>query len=397
MRNSKPEPMRVLQIMECTIGGTRRHIIDVCRGLNGSGVDVHLVAAVERQADFREDLEQLEREGVTVHELPMLRSISPGTDARQLLKLRKLIVELQPHIVHTHSSKAGVLGRLASFLTGVGKRVHTPHTLAFLFGEMFGPAKRTLFYLLEQQLAGMSHQLVAVSDSEARTFKASRIVSPEKIRVVPNGIDPGPYANAQALDLASFGLNPKLPTAAIVGLLNVAKGQDLAIQALASKPELKGLQLLIVGHGELDGELRELAQDLGVQKRVAFAGFRRDVPEILAACDFLLLPSRWEGMPYIVLEAMASARPVLATPVDGATDLLVDGHSGWLTTDISAQAIATGLLRVLALSPLQRQAAGAAARERVLQGFTDETMVAGLLNIYCSLLGQGSAPEGERS
>jgi glycosyltransferase involved in cell wall biosynthesis len=236
MSNSTSKPLRVLQIMECTIGGTRRHIIDVSLGLNALGVDVHLVVAALRQADFREDLAQLAQAGVTVHELPMVRSISPATDFSQLLKLRKLVTELRPDIVHTHSSKAGVLGRTASFLTGTGKRVHTPHTLAFLFAEMFGAAKRSLFYQVEKRLAGLSHALIAVSESESRTFRDSKIVAPEKIRVIPNGIDPAPYRSATPVDLAELGLDPARATAASVGLLNVAKGQDLAIEALALRP-----------------------------------------------------------------------------------------------------------------------------------------------------------------
>jgi glycosyltransferase involved in cell wall biosynthesis len=383
--------LRVLQIMECTIGGTRRHIIDVARGLNAAGVELHLVVAVERQANFREDLDQLRREGCVVHELPMVRSISPLTDLRHLLRLRKLLHQIQPDVVHTHSSKAGVLGRLASQLTGIGKRVHTPHTLAFLFGEMFGPIKRAIFYQIEKHLAGVAHAVVAVSESEANTFRESGIVSPEKIHVIPNGIAPEPFHGASAVPLSEFDLDPDLTTAAIVGLLNVAKGQDLAIRALASREELSALQLLIVGHGEMEAELKQLAHKLGVAERVAFTGFRRDVPGLLAAADFLLLPSRWEGMPYIVLEAMAASRAVVATPVDGAVDLLEEGSTGWFAENISQQAIADVLVRVMELLPETRAQAGRAARERILTGFTDQTMVASLMDLYASLL------QGERN
>jgi glycosyltransferase involved in cell wall biosynthesis len=176
-----------------------------------------------------------------------------------------------------------------------------------------------------------------------------------------------------------------------VGLLNVAKGQDLAIRALASREELSALQLLIVGHGEMEAELKQLAHKLGVAERVAFTGFRRDVPGLLAAADFLLLPSRWEGMPYIVLEAMAASRAVVATPVDGAVDLLEEGSTGWFAENISQQAIADVLVRVMELLPETRAQAGRAARERILTGFTDQTMVASLMDLYASLL------QGERN
>ncbi len=373
---------RVLQVMECTIGGTRRHLTDVARGLAARGVETHLAVSAERQPDFRETLAELAAEGCVVHEVPMLRAIRPRTDARHLARLKALLREVRPDVVHTHSSKAGVLGRLASLSTGIGRRVHTPHTMAFLFRDMFGPLKRGLFFRIERGLARATDALVAVSESEARTFAASGVVDPARVRVVPNGIDPAPYAHATPADLAALGLDPARPTAAVVGLLNVAKGQDLALEALARHP---ALQLLLVGHGETEPELRDLAARLGVGGRVAFAGFRRDVPALLAAADLLLLPSRWEGMPYIVLEAMASGLPVAATPVDGARDLVEDGVTGWLAPDASADGVAAVLARALAASPAERAALGAAGRARVRERYTADAMVEGLLALYAEV------------
>lgn len=381
-----PRALRVLQVMECTIGGTRRHLTDVARGLLAEGVEVHLAVAAERQPDFRDTLQELESEGCTLHEIPMQRSISPTRDGRHLRELIALLRQVQPDIVHTHSSKAGVLGRLASVRTGIGKRVHTPHTLAFLFREMFGPAKRALFYSLEKALARSTHAMVAVSPSEARTFEGSKIVAHEKIRVVPNGIDPAPFFDATPIDLATTGLDPARPTLAVVGLLNVAKGQDIALQALSEVGTEKDLQLVFAGHGEMEQELSQLANELGLSERVAFLGFRQDVPRVLAACDGLLLPSRWEGMPYIVLEAMASALPVVTTPVDGARDLVVHGESGLIAEEITAASLALQLEAFLCLDPDQRLAMGEAGRVHMQSSFTAKSMVDELLKLYRAIL-----------
>ena len=124
--------MRVLHVMESTIGGTRRHIVDVTLGQLELGLDVHLVVAAER----------LRAAGASVVVLPMERAIRPATDLRHARFLGRHLREVRPDVVHTHSSKAGVLGRHASLATGIGGRVHTPHTFAFLFGAMFGSAKR---------------------------------------------------------------------------------------------------------------------------------------------------------------------------------------------------------------------------------------------------------------
>ncbi len=364
--------------MECTIGGTRRHLVDVARWQQRAGLEVHVAAATLRDPAFPADLDALEAEGVGVRRLDMVRSIDPLRDRAHARALKALLRELRPDIVHTHSSKAGVLGRHASLATGIGVRVHTPHTFAFLFGALFSPPKRALYRAIEKHYARRSALLVAVSPSEAETFRRSGVVAPERVRVVPNGIDPARFQGVTPLSRAELGLDPKRPVAALVGLLYAAKGQDLALEALRSVPDL---QLLLVGPGE-DRPLRELAKKLGVADRVVFTGARSDVPAILAGADLLVLPSRWEGMPYIVLEAMASGLPVVAHPVDGARDLILPGVTGLLSSGIGSGPLAAALGSLLERSPAERADMGRAGRARVLESYTLETMVAGLIDVY---------------
>jgi glycosyltransferase involved in cell wall biosynthesis len=370
--------------MESTIGGTRRHITDTAKGLAGRGLDVHIVVSAERQPEFREDFARLEAAGVTVHELAMERAIRPGLDARHVVALRRLIRWLRPEIVHTHSSKAGVLGRVAARMAGPAHRVHTPHTMAFLFEDMFSARKRRLFRGIEARLARITERVIAVSESEAATFVESGVVPAEKVRVVANGVDPQPFLDARPVDLGSLGLDPTRVTWAVVGLLNVAKGHELALEALASAGN-ESAQLLFAGHGALQGELEARSAALGVADRVAFLGFRRDVPALLAAVDGLLLPSRWEGMPYIVLEAMAAGLPIVATPVNGAVDLVVAGRTGWLASEVSAAALARELRAAQLAGASVRASFGAAGRERLLERYCVEHMIDGLLSVYAEL------------
>jgi len=288
--------VRVLHVMESTIGGTRRHIADVASGQRALGLDVHLAVATEREPRFLADLERLEHEGIHVERLPMVRSIAPGLDLAHGRRLAGLLRTLRPDVVHTHSSKAGVLGRLASIATGIGARVHTPHTFAFLFAAMFGPLKRRLFREIEIGLAGHTQALVAVSRSEARTFVESGVAPRERVRVVENGIDPTPWGAAEPVARASLDLPEGVPLALVVGLLNKAKGQDLAIEML-TRPGLERLCLAIAGPGEDFAALEERARVFGVQDRVRLLGYRDDVPALMRTADFLLLSSRWEGMP----------------------------------------------------------------------------------------------------
>ena len=372
--------MHVLHVMEATIGGTRRHLVDVARGQREAGHRVSLVVSTLRDPGFCADLEALEGIGVEVIRVPMVRAIRPARDLVHLRRIKGTLEETRPDIVHTHSSKAGVLGRRASLSTGIGARVHTPHTFAFLFDALFSRTKRALFRSIERGLARSTHRMVAVSASEAERMSVSGVVDPGIVRVVPNGIDPARVAGAAPLDLREVGLDPDLACAAVVGLVYDAKGQDLAVEALA-RPGLTGLQLLCVGPGDA-GALEARAEALGVARRVAFTGARDDVPRVLAAADFLLLPSRWEAMPYVVLEAMAASRAVVATPVDGARDLVEDERTGFLARSSSVDAVADAMERALLAGSGRRADLGRAGRERLDASFSIAAMVAGLDAVY---------------
>ena len=168
--------MHIAHVMEATIGGTRRHLVDVAFAQLRRGDEVSLLVSTLRDPGFEADLRGLEQEGAHVRRIPMVRSIRPAKDLRHLRQVKSALRELRPDVVHTHSSKGGVLGRRASLSTGIGARVHTPHTFAFLFGALFGRAKRAVFRSIERSLASSTHRLIAVSASEAQTIEASGIV-----------------------------------------------------------------------------------------------------------------------------------------------------------------------------------------------------------------------------
>ena len=387
--------MHVLHVMEATIGGTRRHLVDVALGQARVGHEVTVVVSTLRDPGFPADLERLESAGVHVHRLPMVREIRPIKDLRHMRQLRRILQDRQPDVVHTHSSKAGVLGRRASMASGIGARVHTPHTFAFLFGSLFGRGKRALIRSIEVALARSTHRIVAVSTSEAETMRSSGVVPADILRIVHNGIDPTRIEGAAGIDLKDVGLDPALPVAAVIGLVYSAKGQDLAIDALA-REGLEGLQLLFVGPGD-PSALIARAEALGVNRRVAFTGARDDVPSILASVDMLALPSRWEGMPYVVLEAMAASLPVVATPVDGATDVVVDDVTGYLAEFVSSAAIGDALRRALIAGKARRRTLGLAGRERLTGAYTVEAMVLGLERVYQEAIQAAQRTAGARA
>ncbi len=379
--------------MECTIGGTRRHLVDLALGQARAGEQVGVVAAGLRDPGMAEDFQRLQAGGVAVERLDMVRAIRPATDWKHGQALRRLLRQHQPSIVHSHSSKAGVLARRASVATGIGRRVHTPHTMAFLFAELFSPLKRALFRRIETSLARQTDRIIAVSEGEAETLRSAGVLDPVRLRVVPNGIDASPYRDAEPIDLSSLGLDPRRPTMALVGLVYAAKGHDLILQALAgtglsSSQGLNGpleeWQLLCVGPGDAQPYLAA-AERLGIADRVVFVGPRSDVPRLLASVQALVLPSRWEGMPYVVLEALASGLPVVAHPVDGARDVLADPDVGILTAEIGVHALRDGLERLAALSPDERQGLGERGRAHVREHYSVEEMVRRTLAVYAEI------------
>ncbi len=381
--------MRVLHVMECTIGGTRRHITDVARGQNARGVEVHLAVSAERQPSFRDDLARLSEEGVGVLELPMVREVRPWLDAAHARALARHLRALRPDIVHAHSSKGGVLGRWASISTGIGRRVLSPHVFAFLHTR-FGPLSRAAYRTVETWLGKRTDRVVAVSSSEGESIRGSGVVPPERVRVVPNGIDPAPFEAALPVDRAALTTPSDVPLAVLIGLVYEAKGQDLALEALR-RPGCEELHLWIAGEGPLRARLEERARATGVADRVRFLGWRDDVPALLAAADFLVLPSRWEALPYVVMEAMASRRPVVAARVGGVRELLQDGRAGFDCAVGDVDDLAAALSRMIALGPQARAAMSERGRAWVEERFSVDAMVSGLVDVYGEVLGGGRA------
>ena len=391
--------MRVLQVMECTIGGTRRHLADLVTGLLGRGLAVEVACAARRDPRMREDMRRFAECGAVVHEIPMRRAIRPHLDAWHAARLSGLLISRRFDVVHTHSSKAGALGRAAALLWSDAVRVHTPHTFSFSFeggagqgGESAGP--RGLLLGTERLLGRITAAMVHVSDSERDEGQALRVIAPSRAVVIPNGIDPGRYARPAggAALRAELGIPATARVVGSVGLLNDAKGHDLLVRAAAFLPG--DVHLLIVGHGEREPRLREIAATLGLTPRLHLAGWRDDLAAVHDALDVFALPSRWEGLPYALLEALAAGKPCVATDVNGSRDILRDEPpAGLLVAREDPAALADGLARLLADPGLARRLAEA-GRERVRAAFSVEHMLDRTVALYEGLL---AARGGARS
>jgi glycosyltransferase involved in cell wall biosynthesis len=384
--------IKILHVLEATTGGTRTHLRHIAKNLDRERFRMAVACSSERDRNFRSDLARLREADITVHEIPMCREIRPLADVVSLVRLCRVIRENDYDIVHTHSSKAGVLGRLAAELCSRAKIVHTPHTFAFMHDAEFGPLRRALFAFVERALGRCTDRLIVLSREEREMAVRRRIVPSRRISLQHNGVASNHRPDAERVrrllgDLQVDGCDGLIGTA---GLLSRAKGQRYLLSALpVILQEFPSVRCLIVGDGELRDELARQARRDGVASRVVFTGHVESCEDLLSVLDVFVLPSLWEGMPYAILEAMSLGKPVVATRVGGCKDVVVDGETG-LLVDARDPGSLAGAIRRLLRDSEERRRMGERGQRRAREMFGLDRMIAGLQGIYEELATHGA-------
>ncbi|MCH7896914.1 MAG: glycosyltransferase family 4 protein [candidate division NC10 bacterium] len=331
------------------------------------------------------------RQQVEMMELPdLVRSPSPLKDLVAFWKIYRLLRRGRFDLIHTHTSKAGIIGRFAARMAGVPHIVHTPHGQAF--NGYAGRMLTTLFVLLERWAATFTDRIIGLTDQEIRDNLERRIGRPEQFVSIPSGIDLKRFESREreAVDVkASLGLSPSSRLIGSVGRLDPVKGHTYLLDAFAVlAPRFPDLHLALVGDGELLPELRCRAQQSGLTDRVLFLEWREDVPDLLLAFDLFVFPSLSEGMGRGLVEAMAAGLPIVATRVCSIPEVLAEGEAGCLVEPGSALALARGI-ETLLLDPELRSRLAKAARERA-KGYSVETMLQKIEAVYQGLLESGN-------
>jgi len=376
--------VKVAICLESTIGGTRKHLRELALGLDPGRFEVHLVASLRRGREILFDLPALSRRGVRLHVVPISRRISPIDDARSLRRLVRLFKQERFDVVHTHSAKAGFLGRLAARISRVPRVIHTPHVWPFQWAG--GPA-RILYWLLERLAAGWCDRLVCVGPGQREFGLASRVAgnNDSKLAVIPNGIDPTPVDDAadRKRVRAELGVTPGDFAVGMVARLAPQKGVGKFLEAAALVArERRDVRFLLVGSGPLERSVRERARELGLgPARLALLGHREDVPRLCSGFDVFALSSLYEGLPYVLLEAMAARLAIVATRVPGVEDVIEDGVTGRLAPPGDAGEIARAILELLSDFDA-RYDLGQAARRRVVEAFPLESFIDAHTRIY---------------
>jgi glycosyltransferase involved in cell wall biosynthesis len=282
--------------------------------------------------------------GVPVHHLGRGRF-----DPRILTDLVALVRRRRTRVLHAHGYAAADFARLAARIGGAKLVLH----------EHFAdPSMPSYQRLADRTLAPLTDRAIAVSRSTRQFLVAERFVPPERVHLIWNGAPLAEFAPAgreRALRVRrDLGLPEDALVVGTVGRLNAQKGHRFLLDAAAALRErLPRVWTLIVGDGDLLGDLREQAARLGLADRVLFAGHRTDIPDLLAALDVFCISSLYEGTPLTLFEAMASARPIVSTAVDGCREILEDGSNGLLVPPADADALAAGLERILTQAGLR--------------------------------------------
>jgi glycosyltransferase involved in cell wall biosynthesis len=379
--------VRVLHVMEATIGGTKRHLLELARGLRGAGWEVEVACPRVRDAAFGDVSfwEDLTAAGILAHEVAMERRPFSAPNARAVGTLATLIGRGGFDVVHAHSSIAGLAARRAGRAGRRPRTVYTPHGFAFLTPG--GAVRRRLFLAAERALGRITDRLIAVSPTEAQEAVAWGVVPPQKVVTIPNGVDLRCLSSPQERETIRRREGwDGAPVVGTVARMTPQKDPEtwlaVASRLAAARPDVR---FVWVWGGEQEQHVRQRARELGLEGRLDFAGYREDARQLLGAFDVFLLTSRFEGLPYTPIEAMASGTPVVATDVVGTRDVVRHGETGLLAPPGDVDALAGRVARLLEDGHLAGRLAGAGKAD-VRKRFSMQTMVARTAALYESLL-----------
>ncbi len=324
-----------------------------------------------------------------IHFFPDLRrEVAPLRDLSALLRLTAHLLRHRPHLVHTHSSKAGILGRLAAFLARVPRVVHTYH--GFGFHSRQNPLLRLFYVSLERLCVRLSDWTVFVSEENRRAAQGLGLAPAERHSIIRSGVDlkayPAPLED-KGRKKASLGCGMHKPLVVSVGNLKPQKNPEAFLRmAAACLKEMPESRFLFVGDGELRSKLEVQVIARGLHGKVLFPGWRRDGAEILASADVFVLTSLWEGLPRALVEAMKTGLACACYATDGIKDLVRDGENGLLIMPNDEAELARKVLLLLRDEGLRRRLGESAARS-IGPEFDIDGMVREQEKLYRRLLG----------
>jgi glycosyltransferase involved in cell wall biosynthesis len=367
------------------VGGAQEHVLLTCDYLHRRGHEVVLLTGPAAGAEGSL-LERAKTCGFRIEIVePMERAIRPHKDLRSYFRLRRRFKELRPGIVHTNSSKAGVLGRLAARDAGVPHIIHTVHGLPF--NRLQSPRLNALYARLEHYAAHFTDRLISVADAMTEQAVRAGVAPRWLFETIYSGMDTAPFLAAETFRAemrAKLGLADGDVVIGTIARLSPGKGHESLIDAMAplaaAPPTLK---FLWVGDGPLRPALEDRLARLGLADRVTLVGLvpADEIPRYLSAMDAVVHPSYWEGLPRVLPQALIAGLPVVSYDIDGAREVVRHGENGYLVPLGDTEQL-TWAIETLFASPAQRQKMGSRLREPLAEQFSADRMGREVERVY---------------
>ncbi|MFC2062001.1 glycosyltransferase family 4 protein [Elusimicrobiota bacterium] len=366
--------MKALQIItRLDPGGSSNICLTVARELKKKGFDIVIASGESTVA----------HDGVIWLKY-LKREICPVYDVFAIIEIYRLIRKVEPDILHLHSSKAGLAGRIAGRMAGVKKIYYQPHGIVF-YGY-FSRIKSLLILLTERIMAKHADRIIALAQKAKEEFLEYKVGKPEQYRVIENGIDIEQFKPSSSEEKAEirkeFGISQEDIVFGMSGRLVKLKGHNFFIDAFEKlSEEHSNVKGLIVGGGDCLESLKKDVANRNLDDGVIFTGYRSDIPRVLQCMDVLVQPSIVEGFGMAIIEANACAIPTIGFKVGGIIDIIRDGQTGMLTEYMDPGALHKAMSE-LTRDPEKRKSMGAAARKHVEENFTIEIMMKKILKCY---------------
>ncbi|CAN5605048.1 glycosyltransferase family 4 protein [soil metagenome] len=380
--------IRVLHpITRLIIGGAQENTMLTAQLLDKSEWDVAIVSGPQTGSEGSL-IETVRERGIPlILETSLVREVNPIKDLLAVFRLARLMKRGGYTIVHTHSSKAGIVGRWAAKLAGVPIIVHTVHGWAH--HDRQHPLLRAYYIWMEKLTLPITDKLIVVSGLNIEKGLQDGIGKPDDYMVIRSGIELDRFGHPQVPReqmRTVLGIPLDAPVIGTVTRLSPQKAPLDFIRAAATVAQSHPkTYFVMVGDGPLRAEVEQLARQLGIADHLVLTGLRRDVPELMATFDIFVLSSLWEGLPRVLPQAMATGLPLVATATDGSVEAVQEGANGLLVPPSDPASLAQALLRLLNTPALARQM-GEAGRASV-EEFSDRKMVAQIAALYRQLLG----------
>jgi glycosyltransferase involved in cell wall biosynthesis len=378
------EKKRVLHIItRIVVGGAQFNTMYSCELIDENKYDVTMLAGSQTGPEGSIESDILSRRINYVEFDELVREINPIKDFKALIRLYKYIKKNKFDIVHTHSSKAGILGRLAAFLAGTPTIIHTSH--GWGFHDRMGILLRNFYITIEKLIAPITDKLIVVSDLNREKGLAAGISKESKYITIHSGIDIDMFKNkisSREKMRAEFNIKPDEILVGNVSRLSPQKSPETFIEvAKKVTSAFSNVKFMFVGGGPFRAKCEALIEKYGLQEKVFLIGLRKDVPEVMSMFDIFTLTSLWEGLPRVLPEAMAMGIPIVATNVDGAPQAIEEGVSGYLVPLGDIDMFEERILEFIKDAP-KRERFSEAASKTVASRFCVKQMVRDIEKVY---------------